>query len=181
MIAQREAQRKEIIAKFVVAFRGIYDQYEQFKYNEALSAGRPPPVKKMRLASNSASPVASPNPTPVGLLNSPIGAIVHVSATVHRKDVDAKGYTVPQPHVYVEDFVGADEDEDASDGSKLESKTFFLTRTRCANCVTAEEEAHFERLPEYITWTDSRSVPDGCPVCQKVLFKKAGSRLDDDF
>jgi hypothetical protein len=140
------------------------------------------------LASNSANPIASPKPThvEVEVTNPQLATIVHVAATIHKGDLDAKGYVVPQPHIYTAGIPGDsdEDDDDASDGSRssFEGKTFFLTRNRCAECAEPDGPSGFHGLPEYITWTDSKNVPDGCPICQKVLFKKGsqGSRSFDD-
>jgi len=162
----------------VETLKTIYEEYEQFMYEQALAAGQPPPVKKLRLASSSVSPVASPVPTPppTALPKMTLTNVISVSAVVHEVDLGAKGYKVPMPYVLAANPDISD-DEDTDNASNDERRVFFLTRTRCTKCATSDTTLDFYELPEYITWTDIKNVPDGCPICQKVLFKKTGENM----
>jgi hypothetical protein len=171
---------------FVEVLKEIYDKYERFIYDEALRAGQPPPVKKLRLASSTASPIVSQNSKQVGITELSLTSIIYVGAQVHFEDVRKKGQVVSPPHIYSGQFPGDTDDEgENGGGSGLEGRTFFLTRTQCPKCVEADDEVFFYHCaPEYITWTDSKAAPDGCPICQSVLFKKGsqGSQVrDEDF
>ena len=165
---------KDLIARLVDTLKTIYEEYECFMYELALAAGQPPPVKKLKLASSNDSSVASPvaTPPPESSNNVAITSIMHVSATVH-KHTDTKAYAVAMPHSHV-----APDDSDEEDTGYLSNdrKIFFLTRTKCRKCATSETTPDFHELPEYLAWNDLKTVPDGCPICQKVLFKKRSGK-----
>jgi hypothetical protein len=143
-------------------------------YEQALAAGQPPPVKKLRLASSNADPVASPVPTPSP--PEPQFSIhpftfVRIPVTVHEADLDAKSYRVRPP---VSDGGDPSDSEDADTEAVpvKERKIYFMTRMRCTHCASDNSRSDVGELPEYITWGDEKNVPDGCPICRKVLFKK---------
>jgi hypothetical protein len=175
---ERNALLKDLIARLVDSLMTIYDGYERFMYEQALAAGQPPPVKKLRLASNSVNSVASPAPAPPPT-TPPKGTftnIVNVLATVHDRDLDSRGYNVAMPYLLGGNPDDSD-DESSEDPLIEERKTFFLTRTRCTKCATSAETPGFHGLPEFITWKDVKNVPDGCPICQKVLFTKSDQKV----
>lgn len=177
--------RKELIAHFAIALKEIYEAYERSIYDQALAAGQPPPIKKLRLASSNAKPVTPKKP---GVVDTPYtdfaqsraADVINITAVVHMRDEDIKGYEVPQPFNFGSGPVGNDDDdEDEVDGDGVEgginpaNKIYFLSRTRCSSCpLPKTTSTGFSALPEFITWSDSKKVTDDCPLCRKVLFRK---------
>lgn len=182
-----DKQRKELQAALARSLTKVYESYENHQYESALASGKPPPIKKQKLASNPspatpAAPAVPESPlTPPGFAALPLRDILRVSAVVHKNDMDAKYYEVPQPSYYgTPEFYDDDEYSSSGEGQasdRISAKPVFLTRSNCAKpecCkpVSGGSKPFFS-LPEYIFWRDTRAVPDGCPICKRVLFKKS--------
>ncbi|KAF1975514.1 hypothetical protein BU23DRAFT_552457 [Bimuria novae-zelandiae CBS 107.79] len=183
-----ENRKKNLIDRLANAFAEVYDAYERYNYDAAITAGRPPPVKKLRLASQK-TPSTTPSTTPPTPTSAPKEVqlvrpeVVHLVATVHAKSADAKGIEVAQP--YISDYMdvgGTDDDEDEEDDivdaervvAAFEGKTIFLKRKACnlKGCCVKPPLVPFHSVPEYVFWKDDKKIPDGCPKCFRVLFKK---------
>jgi hypothetical protein len=149
-------------------------------YEQALAAGQPPPVKKLRLVSSTADPVAFPVTTPSPPEpQSPSNSFmpVHISIAIHELDIDAKYYNVQPPFVDGGDPSDSEyADEEAEAPPVKDRKIYFITRMRCTHCASDNGRSDVGEPPEYITWSDEKNVPDGCPICRKVLFKKQAKR-----
>ncbi|KAH9863091.1 hypothetical protein IAQ61_009368 [Plenodomus lingam] len=113
--------------------------------------------------------------------------LVSVSVRVHERDAMASEYKIPSPRPHPSYYNNEDEDEDEEEEEKDEdddqkldndlSMLFFvITRTPCMSpcCVVAGKE-RTKRLPvpRAVRWRNDEKVPDGCPVCHKVLFLKS--------
>lgn len=71
-----------------------------------------------------------------------------------------------------------DGDEGLEDDRKpdITGKTFMISRRLCTSCRKSMNESSPKLIfsnPKYITWKDSKKVPDGCPVCKAVLFRRS--------
>ncbi|KAF2702749.1 hypothetical protein K504DRAFT_212927 [Pleomassaria siparia CBS 279.74] len=153
----------------------------------------PPPLKKLK--SNPFMPHMHP-----GQNHAPIFAAI----SVHKKDMGVTHYEIPQPHEslaysspsFTDSETEADTDTEASDGeNKLSGRMFVLVRNPCtASCCvspvkgspfpdggTSLRDLNLGEPPRSIGWKDVKSAPDACPLCRKVLFKKAGPKRKQRF
>jgi hypothetical protein len=143
----------------------------------------PPPVKKLRLADPNKTPLASPvdedDHTEEDEVRSPVFVL---TAIVHENSMNAKGLQVMQPYSYeylmTQDM---DEDDEEEDGvvdaerapSVLAGKTILLKRKTCQNCSAKSTSLQTSlTTPEYVFWPDSKKIPDNCPKCRRILFKR---------
>jgi hypothetical protein len=163
----------------------VYEAYEQYQHDTAVAAGMPHPVRKLRLADPNKTPLASPVPeldhTDEYDVRSPVFVL---TAIVHENSLNAKGLQVMQPYSYeylmTQDMDENDEEEDGvvdaeRAPSVLAGKTILLKRKTCRDCSTKSVLSQSSlTTPEYVFWPDNKKIPDNCPKCRRILFKRDG-------
>ncbi|KAJ4293179.1 hypothetical protein N0V90_008461 [Kalmusia sp. IMI 367209] len=154
------------VERLARAFTDVYEAYERYQFDEAVSAGLPPPVKKLRLASGTAATSEPSKEIPIMRHYRP--DTIHLTEIASSKP-DAKGIEVLQPYLHPgsEDF---DEDNDADSTAAyfFAGKTIFLARRMCTTPLGASLT-----VPQHVYWRDSKKITDDCPKCRRVLFKRA--------
>ncbi|KAF2877202.1 hypothetical protein BDV95DRAFT_601618 [Massariosphaeria phaeospora] len=104
--------------------------------------------------------------------------------TVHKHDMAASYYEVAVPHLW---GLHGHYDTDSEGNESYPSNPtglLWIERTICRKCCFRGDEAEelarrnmvTGTLPDCIGWKDSRKIPDGCPICHRVLFKRAAPR-----
>ncbi|KAF2440417.1 hypothetical protein P171DRAFT_435216 [Karstenula rhodostoma CBS 690.94] len=186
-LAQHNAEQQQRIKVFVQhlakSFAQVYEAYERYQYDEAMAAGIQPPVKKLKLADPNKLSSASPK-TEVDNIYVPSARhpVFVLTAIVHKDLHNAKGLEVIQPYSY--EFTATEEtdvDEYEDDGvvnaerapAVLAGKTILVKRKTCRGCC-AGSMSYMQSFgtPEYVFWPDNKKIPDNCPKCRRVLFKK---------
>ncbi|KAJ4357411.1 uncharacterized protein N0V89_001986 [Didymosphaeria variabile] len=187
-LAQQDANEQKRIKAFIKqlarSFARVYEAYERHQHDEAVVGSLPPPVK-LSLADTNKTPSMSHAPAQElieqYLSHSPVFLL---TAIVHEKSLGAKGIEVIQPcsyeHIGTQDM---DEDESDEDGlvdsdrapAVFAGKTVLLKRKTCKKCCAKSTSLSSPLpTPEYVFWQDNKKVPDDCPICRRILFKKKG-------
>lgn len=184
-LAERAVRRKAKIDIIAAALAKAVEQYRKSQPGPPRSPSpspSPPPSKKLK--ANSFVP-SNLHPT------------IHAVATLHQYDVASVHYEVPQPYDSRAEGYSSEADSDNEDGGvesdggddhdeeKNAQCMVVLVRSLCTAqkcCFDGEEARNKVRLqlggpPETIGWKDVKSTPDCCPLCKKILFKKAGGRV----
>lgn len=69
------------------------------------------------------------------------------------------------------------DDEDDVDheatAKEIAKSTMIVVRSYCHSCLPDESDAP---IPTELTWKPLEKVPDDCPLCHKILFKKASAQ-----
>lgn len=102
----------------------------------------------------------------------------HRSVRVHAKGASNHSYRIAppmQPHYDDYDDDGDDLEHEKELG--LSKTTVIFTRYNCKKCNPAEEHSPTATLPTptELWWQNYSKVPDGCPLCHKVLFLRGNS------
>ena len=194
-----EKRVNHLIRLLVQAFVEVYDAYTS-EQGDAAPVPIPiptPPTKKAKLADPSLSLELdlSHGPSPTASENQLVRPqIFHLYAGIHYGAPRSDGIKVTPPHQYSYAYQDADgTDDEDEDGAEAEGeddaqtasqkkvagifagRTILLTRKVCANCCTAfKGPMSFPPVPKYAYWTDGRAIPDGCPKCFRVLFRRNG-------
>ncbi|KAF2790556.1 hypothetical protein K505DRAFT_419764 [Melanomma pulvis-pyrius CBS 109.77] len=179
---ERAVRRKAKIDIIAAALTKVVGQYRKSQPGPPRSTSpSSPPSKKLKANSFVAS-------------NS--HHTIHAVATLHQHEVGSAHYEVPQPYDGRTEGYSSEADsdnevdsiesdgEDDYDDEKYAQCMVILVRTLCTArkcCFDGEEARNKVRLqlggpPETIGWKDIKSSPDCCPLCKKILFKKAGGR-----
>ncbi|KAL5395412.1 hypothetical protein PMIN06_000837 [Paraphaeosphaeria minitans] len=177
-------ERTKMFAKHLSkSFAQVYEAYERHQYEQAVSAGFQPPVKKLKLAGPKKTSSASPK---IELDDIYYHRLLHsvfvLTAIAHRDSLNEKGFEVNRPYSY--EFHGTDEtdEEDIEDDGFVDAerapavvagKTVLVKRKTCRGCCVGPT-SYVQSLttPEYVFWPDSKKIPDNCPKCRRILFQK---------
>ena len=166
------------------AFTTVYAAYERYLIEDALATGRSPPVKKLRLADSKRPPTNGESPNESAAPDSPPGTkyilvrprVVNLIGKVHEGTKNDKGLLVNQPFPLGATAPDDSDDDDPMDEDKVkaffEGKVIFVKRVMCEGCFKPGPYVCAPKAPEHVFWKDKKSVPNDCPRCRRILFKK---------
>lgn len=187
-LIEAQVQRMKVfIHQMALAFLEVYYDYWCSEYCVTAPpntpTGSPRPKKEPRLAKQK-----TVNEGPLQTVSeeassdAPMGRprCFQVTAILHHGMEGAKGVEVAKPYLKgIMDTDGTEDEEEANgdDGTAetkrvaaaLKDRTILLKRRVCNHCFVYRENF---AIPEYFFWKTSRRVPDDCPRCRRVLFKK---------
>jgi hypothetical protein len=107
--------------------------------------------------------------------NSP--RIIQTPVCVHSYQLNKTTYAIAPPvggpaHSEEE---ASDQDEDNT--NDIASYTLFIMRSFCNTCCASAGNQLPTTLltPTELMWHNHKSIPDSCPLCHRILFKKTAS------
>lgn len=178
--AEREVRKKAKFEIIAAALIKVVDEYKEHDPERTqLLAPSPPPPKKLKLD------------PPVVKLKPQCQNVLHAGATLHKKDLGTTHYTISQPYDSLAAHHGDDDSEaeagtdgeveDHEEDMKVSLRMIVLVRSLCiGGCFPGDARIaaakRFGDPPESIGWKDVKSAPDCCPLCKRILFKKASDR-----
>ena len=103
--------------------------------------------------------------------------IIHKN-NFHSTSVEISHFDRILPSTETDEDGGDDEDGNDNDHKwtdEINDAIIILSRSICDSCFK-ESEIHngvwSAKTPTQLWWKDKRQVPDGCPICNSVLFHK---------
>jgi len=105
---------------------------------------------------------------------------LYPSTKIHESNLHSTSVEVS----YLDRMPPSKEDgEDDEDGNEknhkwtdeIKNAIIILSRSICDRCLKKSEiqiGVRSAETPTQLWWTDKRKVPDGCPICNSVLFRK---------
>lgn len=100
--------------------------------------------------------------------------LVFASVNVHERDVTETSYEIVPPVAKANSFNGIVDDELDFDSERM---TFMVTRMICtACCDIGVERIRSLPVPKALWWRNDAKIPDGCPICHKILYTKGKTR-----
>ncbi|KAH7406293.1 hypothetical protein DE146DRAFT_438614 [Phaeosphaeria sp. MPI-PUGE-AT-0046c] len=100
--------------------------------------------------------------------------VIHASVSIHADDdFEKTTYAIAPP--MMGPFYDDDGDSDNEETEDLANATIMILRTQCGGCCASLQDRALP-TPKELTWRNSKNTPDSCPLCHKVLFKKAAGR-----
>jgi hypothetical protein len=109
--------------------------------------------------------IASPDAQPI---------LLRIPLTVHDSDTEKTSHMISPPMGLYAFGNGDGEDSEEEENVNLERYTVMLLRSCIGGGSLSGNHSHL--TPKELTWQSHKKIPDDCPVCHSVLFKRAGVR-----
>lgn len=97
--------------------------------------------------------------------------------SIHAGKPPSSSYDIVTPRNWRDpEYDESDEDEEDDADTFVKKTNFLVYRRACDLCCRGKHDdksLDMENLPaiEMLSWRETRQIPDGCPLCHKVLFK----------
>jgi hypothetical protein len=107
-------------------------------------------------------------------------AMWETEVVIHESNADKSSLNVAPPRRIRYSAAGPHTGEDDDDEINSAARTLIISRIACIGCFEAESKKK-KKLPglKSVSWNNVSKIPDDCPLCHRVLFRKQVSSLPD--